>query len=123
MRDYTRFRVFDRDAGELQGRPRGLIELHLGFFIQSLRSHQGGLGNAQVVLRQQRVVARLGAEYLFLLGDVEGVLREIDSLLRGNDSSLRLLQRKLRVTHVEENVLLLLLKRDLALPNCNTARN
>ena len=83
---------------------------------------QSGLGQGECVFGEQRVDAGFRAELLFLLGDVEGPLCQVAGLLRGVDTGLRLLKGKLRVPHIEENVLLLLLGGDLALAELRARR-
>src|SRR5450631_1706243 len=68
--------IVDGDAGPLQCCPGGAIDVHICFFIRCLCACQGRFGDSQVMLRGQGVGTGLGAEFLFLLGDVEGMLRE-----------------------------------------------
>src|SRR5580698_9353674 len=105
----TRFRVVDGNACALERLTDCAVDIHLRLLIGCLCGVQSRFGNGERAFGIQRIEAGLGAEKLLLFDNVEGLLGQVERLLRCVHVSLSLLESKLRVANVEANTLLRLL--------------
>jgi hypothetical protein len=115
LSDDAIFCVVYRDARAVQRRPSGAVNIRLGLFIGGLRGIKRGFRDSEAFFCNQGVIPGHCPYVLLLLGDIEGVLREIACFLCGRHAGLRLHESELRVANVEAKALLLLLLGDLAL--------
>ncbi len=90
-----------RDAETFQCLPGLAVQRDAILLVFGLSSRECRAGDREIVLRSQRLEIRTCTKLLFLLFDVEGLLRQIARLARRFDARLALLQRIRGVTHLE----------------------
>ena len=100
------FAVGDRDAVFLEHQPGCALQLDASLFVGRFGGHECRLRHGQVVLGGERLLIGSGAQFLFLLHDIECALSEIARLPGGIHAAGTLLQRVACVAHFNHNVLL-----------------
>src|ERR1700694_6316959 len=98
-----------------QSRSGGTINFDLGLLMNGHRAAQSQLSQRKSALCAEGLIARSRAQFLFLLRDVEGALRQVSCLARGLHPRTGLFERILRIANLDTNLLFQLLSAQLGL--------